>query len=240
MSKKSIPTNQTLFKEIKDILEKEGKIPAILDYFLDEDYRIKEIRSYEFDIRMSISYGCEGIYLDLYLDGELGHGELQKVGLGTAKTLESSDEAMRTMAILGADFISTGTHYINNHLDDFTWNGYNIAFLDESGKKVYGVSSSKSDIEAVKKLCHENFRKVNICAVKAVVRNNATREEFEILPTAEDIQLLWGAFGDLPMNPETECIEKRFRHFPAGTHREDIWRYFEAVFDVRIADLIEK
>lgn len=237
MSKKSIPTNQTLFEEIRDILEKEGKIPVILDYFLDEYYR-KEIRSYEFDICMSIGYACEGIYLDLYLDGELGYGEQQKVGLGTAKTLESSDEAMRTMAVLGADFISTGTRYIKEHLDDFTWNGYNIAFLDESGKKIYEVSTSKSDIEAVKKLCRENFRKVNICAVRAFVRNNATREELEILPTAEDIQLLWEAFGNLPMNPETECIEKRFRHFPPGTHREDIWRYFEAVFNVRVADLM--
>lgn len=88
------------------------------------------------------------------------------------------------------------------------------------GKLVY-VVITKSDIRA-ERLCHEFFREVNICAVKAVVRNNATRMEFEERPNSEDVEFLWEAFGDLPMNPETECIEKKSRHFPAGTHREDI------------------
>lgn len=237
MNKIDIPTNQTLFEKIKDILKKEGKIPSILDYFLDENYHICEIKGYEFDIRMNVSYGCEGIYLDLYLDGNLGYGIQQKVSLGTAKTLDASDEAMRTMAVLGADFISTGIRYINENLDDFTWTGYKISFFDETRKLVYAVSTKRSDIEA-RRLCHEFFREVNICAVKAVVRDNATRKEFEMHPDMKDIQFLWEAFGDLPMDPETECIEKKFRHFPAGTHREDIWRYFEDVFDVQVADLL--
>lgn len=38
---------------------------------------------------------------------------------------------------------------------------------------------------------------------------------------------LWDAFGDVPMNPETECMEAPFLGFPAGTHREDIWRWFD-------------
>ena len=49
---------------------------------------------------------------------------------------------------------------------------------------------------------------------------------------------LWDAFGDVPMDPETECIETEFEHFPTGTHREEIWHWFEDTFGVRIADLL--
>lgn len=37
----------------------------------------------------------------------------------------------------------------------------------------------------------------------------------------------WELFADVPMNPETECIEQEFLGFPAGTHREDIWHWFD-------------
>lgn len=38
---------------------------------------------------------------------------------------------------------------------------------------------------------------------------------------------LWGQFGDIPMNPDTECMDEPFLHFPAGTHRESIWHWFD-------------
>lgn len=49
---------------------------------------------------------------------------------------------------------------------------------------------------------------------------------------------LWKEFGDVPMNPETECIETSWCGFPSGTHREDIWHWFEETFDVRVYDLM--
>lgn len=54
----------------------------------------------------------------------------------------------------------------------------------------------------------------------------------------EDLDELWAEFGDVPMNPETECIESDWLHFPAGTHREEIWHWFENTFDCRVADLM--
>ena len=42
-----------------------------------------------------------------------------------------------------------------------------------------------------------------------------------------DMKELWEMFGDVPMNPETECMEEAFAGFPAGTHREEIWRWFD-------------
>lgn len=38
---------------------------------------------------------------------------------------------------------------------------------------------------------------------------------------------LWEKYGDIPMNPETECIEESFLDFPAGTSRYDILHWFD-------------
>ena len=46
---------------------------------------------------------------------------------------------------------------------------------------------------------------------------------------------IWERFEDVPMNPETECIEVDWMMFPAGTHREDIWYWFEETFEVSVA-----
>ena len=54
----------------------------------------------------------------------------------------------------------------------------------------------------------------------------------------ENLEELWAEFGDVPMNPKTECIESDWLHFPAGTHREEIWHWFEETFDCRVADLM--
>lgn len=44
----------------------------------------------------------------------------------------------------------------------------------------------------------------------------------------EAAKSLWVAFGNVPMNPETECMEEIFCGFPIGTHREEIWHWFES------------
>lgn len=38
---------------------------------------------------------------------------------------------------------------------------------------------------------------------------------------------LWNDFTDVPMDPETECIEESFLGFAVGTHREEIWHWFD-------------
>ena len=49
---------------------------------------------------------------------------------------------------------------------------------------------------------------------------------------------LWEDFGNVPMDPDTEEIEEPWKHFLPGTHREDIWHWFEEQFDVSVAKLI--
>ena len=47
---------------------------------------------------------------------------------------------------------------------------------------------------------------------------------------------LWDELADVPIDPETECIESDWKQFPAGTHREEIWHWFEDTFDVSVAE----
>lgn len=49
------------------------------------------------------------------------------------------------------------------------------------------------------------------------------------------IRMLWDEFGNVPMDPETECIETKWHGFPAGTFREYIWYWFEDTFDICVA-----
>lgn len=41
------------------------------------------------------------------------------------------------------------------------------------------------------------------------------------------IEDLWHLLEDVPMNPETEEMEEEFFGFPIGTHREEIWHWFD-------------
>lgn len=46
---------------------------------------------------------------------------------------------------------------------------------------------------------------------------------------------LWEKFGDVPMDPDSEKIEVAWNGFDPGTHREDIWHWFEETFDISVA-----
>lgn len=54
----------------------------------------------------------------------------------------------------------------------------------------------------------------------------------------QNAQELWFELEDVPMNPETECIEAEWHGFPIGTHREEIWHWFEETFHVSVAELM--
>jgi hypothetical protein len=67
-------------------------------------------------------------------------------------------------------------------------------------------------------------------AVQEII--NAKKESERISAAKE----LWVEFGEIPMNPDTECIEEEWHGFPAGTFREDIWHWFEEKFNVSVAE----
>ena len=53
-----------------------------------------------------------------------------------------------------------------------------------------------------------------------------------------ELERLWAEFGDVPMNPETECMDEPFLGFPVGTHREDIWHWFDERHSQGVAYLL--
>jgi len=59
-----------------------------------------------------------------------------------------------------------------------------------------------------------------------------------ILYLPDSIRRLWTEFGDIPMDLETECIEQSWHGFPAGTHREEIWHWFEETFQISVAEAL--
>jgi len=46
----------------------------------------------------------------------------------------------------------------------------------------------------------------------------------------ESLRALWATFGDTPtiIEGDVELIDEPFLHFPVGTDREHVWRWFEA------------
>lgn len=43
----------------------------------------------------------------------------------------------------------------------------------------------------------------------------------------KELEALWNDLEDVPMDPITETIETDFLDFGAGTHREEIWKWFD-------------
>ena len=52
------------------------------------------------------------------------------------------------------------------------------------------------------------------------------------------LENLWKEIEDVPMNPETECFEKEVLGFPADTHREVVWKWFDERYSKGIAHLL--
>lgn len=50
----------------------------------------------------------------------------------------------------------------------------------------------------------------------------------------DDARRLWAMLGDIPVNDDG-ALEEPFLAFPVGTDREDIWSWFEEVFNISVA-----
>ena len=59
-----------------------------------------------------------------------------------------------------------------------------------------------------------------------------------LLDRDEVLEELWEQCGDIPMNPETECIEDKFMGWGPGIHREEIWHWFDERHSKGVAYLL--
>lgn len=56
--------------------------------------------------------------------------------------------------------------------------------------------------------------------------------------TDAEVEELWRSLDDVPMDPETERMEKPFLIFPSGTQRGEIWQWFDRHHSKGIAYLL--
>ena len=54
----------------------------------------------------------------------------------------------------------------------------------------------------------------------------------------EELKELWERFEDVPMNPETECIEEPYLGWSAGVSREEIWHWFDQRYSTGVYHLL--
>ena len=67
----------------------------------------------------------------------------------------------------------------------------------------------------------EFYRTKEECQAAIVEKYSASKKFND-----EQLEKLWGILGDIPVNDNDEIME-RFIDFPAGTHKEDVWHWFD-------------
>lgn len=120
-------TNTDLMNKVFDLVQKNGcyeKANAIMDYFLPEDYEVRKLTDYGFDFLTRLNFGCEGIYLDCYLEGifreDNTEGKTERLSCGTFKTLKDDLEAMKIMGELAGSLTFFARQYINGEITKYT------------------------------------------------------------------------------------------------------------------------
>lgn len=106
-------TNIKLFKQIVEDLRKHGELPGILEYDMPA-FEEEVVDSYELDCLGTLSFGNEGIIVQVRLEGRA-----KEIPLGMFKTLRDDYESWCVMAELMADFQWTCTAFINDHIEEF-------------------------------------------------------------------------------------------------------------------------
>ncbi|MCM1102024.1 MAG: hypothetical protein NC398_11640 [Acetatifactor muris] len=67
----------------------------------------------------------------------------------------------------------------------------------------------------------EFYRTKEECQAAIVEKYSASKKFSD-----EQLEKLWRILGDIPVNDNDEIME-RFIDFPAGTHKEDVWHWFD-------------
>lgn len=147
--------NKELFNIIVNEIKEQGLLPDILDYY-KPDARVVEIKTYEWEVSADLHFGGnEGIYLDLYIEGNLGE-DLDKIWLGTFKTLREDIAALKEMAILQAYFIWYCRKFVDDNIDDFEWTGYRVQFFKGEKKTMDYSTPHRSGVNNLIKRHYKN------------------------------------------------------------------------------------
>lgn len=102
------------------------EIESILDYYLPskkEPLSSEEdtyLTNYAFSAIADISFGCEGIFVNLSLAGDFDDSSKNQCSIGTFKTLRDDVEASRLMGQLCGVLMYHATKYVNENIHRYT------------------------------------------------------------------------------------------------------------------------
>lgn len=136
MKKKTYTTTE-LFRTVNNRLKEKDMLPDILDYSLPESYPV-QVMTDDWSCIGRVNFGnCEGIYLDMYLEGCVkGFGsKFENVHIGTFKTLDDDKEAYKTMACLMAEFVFELQELVFEEPDSFINEGFSYKFFRPGSEK---------------------------------------------------------------------------------------------------------
>lgn len=124
---KEFVTVDKMADSILETMKERNLLPEILDYGISAATREQKIFANEFCVKGDVNYGCEGIYLDMYLSWVFDSSrEDKKSALITFKTLEDGDDALHIMCQLLADCMIVANEYIKEHYEDLNRSGYTL------------------------------------------------------------------------------------------------------------------
>lgn len=84
----------------------------------------------------------------------------------------------------------------------------------------------------------EPCRSIHIFRPTVSPANSAVPSMETLAERDKRLEALWDSFADVPMDPDTECMEDDFLHFSAGIHREEIWKWFDERHSRGVAHLL--
>lgn len=98
---------------------------AILDYTLPSEHESGTddkvlLTAYEFDFVPVVNYGCEGIYIDCYLEGKFDESGRSTLHVGTLKTLRRDLESAKIMGELCGTLMYHANQYVNQEIHRYT------------------------------------------------------------------------------------------------------------------------
>lgn len=128
-----------LYSIVKEKLKKDGNWPDGIETDSAGSADV-EIINDTFSVVPQVYYGSnEGIWLDVFLVGyKFTSEDTEKVRLCSARTLEKSREAMRRMAVLGADIEVDLTEFLDFHLENLDRVNYSVREVDENNYLGFG------------------------------------------------------------------------------------------------------
>lgn len=180
INKKTLYTASRLFEIIMKKLKEEKRVPDFLEYAIPTRNEY-EFRNYAFDILGTVNFGSnEGIYIDVFFRGDIGDSNITSGSMGTIKTLNKDEDSFYGMAELMAAFQLAANTFVNEHLDDFTWTGFDIYFLkagENQPKCGFTCSGLKTKNEAFKR-ASELFP-TDPRYVDAMIVNNANGDKYQ-------------------------------------------------------------